>query len=71
MTEPMHAYSHMKSLYENHMYVYKSVCIQGKVSACQMLYIATVGAHLESYHLVEEFGMSCARVIAIPNLLYC
>ena len=43
--------------------MYINLCVYR--ARCQVLYIATVGTHLESYHLVEEFGMSCARVIEI------
>ena len=46
MTEPMHAYSHMKYFYENHIYEYKSVCGYTGQLRCQVLYRAPVGEHI-------------------------
>ena len=44
MTAPMYAYSHTNCLYKNHMHAYKSV--YGYTARRQVLYIATVGAHM-------------------------
>ena len=41
---PMHAYSYMKNLYENHMFVCMCESIQGKASGA--IAITTVGMHM-------------------------
>ena len=68
MAEHMHAYSHMKHLYEYHMYVYKSMFGYTGQLRCQVLYRSSYSGctyMLIKLPLMEEFGMSHARVIKI------